>query len=63
MPQSFRERFDMIVRETEPPFHPDALTQSNPGSPPYTEREWVMDIMRKTNFQVLNLGFPALATR
>jgi hypothetical protein len=54
MPQSFRKRFDMIVRQTKLPFHPDALTQSNPDLCPYTDREWVMKIVRKTNFQLLN---------
>jgi hypothetical protein len=59
-PQSFRQRFDMIVRQTKPPSHPNALTQSNPDPPSYTESHWIKDIVNTTNFQIWNPGFPSL---
>jgi hypothetical protein len=63
MPQSFRKRFDIIVRQTKRPSHPDALTQCDAGLPPYTESDWIQDIVRKTNFELLNLGTPPLDMR
>jgi hypothetical protein len=58
MPQSFRQRFDMIVRQTNPPSHPNALTQSDPDPPSYTESHWIKDIVNRTNFQLWNPRFP-----
>lgn len=61
MPQSFRERFELIVSQTELPFDPRALADTDPGLAPLDGRKWINDVVRKTNFQVLNAA-PLLET-
>jgi hypothetical protein len=56
MPKSFCETFELIVRQPECPFHPSALTQTDPGPPACDDRKWVEEILRKTRIQLSNAG-------
>lgn len=60
MPQSFRRRFERIVNQTELPSDHLSLGQTNQGPKPRDEREWVGDIVRETNLQLSNAGYPAV---
>ena len=60
MPQSFRKRFERIVNQTELPSDYLTLGQTNQGTTPRDTREWVGDIVRETNLQLSNAGFPAV---
>jgi hypothetical protein len=57
MPQSFRERFERIVSQTERPVQLSGLTDTNPGTPPRDERRWIKDIVDETRLQLIKAKF------
>ncbi len=54
MPQSCRERFELIVRQTERPVHPLALIFTDPGPPPRDDKNWVDDILHDARIQLFD---------
>jgi hypothetical protein len=56
-PQSFRDKFERIVSQTERPVQPSGPANTKPGPPPRDERRWVKDTVDETHLQLVKAKF------